>query len=100
MMGAENRHYSYAKALRKQRITIQCYGNSIEHPYYNSLHRFSKNKIHCSCCICSNKTRNKGKRKHLARSYRPVLNYPVSDRKRLVSMDADLRELFTEEAAQ
>ena len=94
MMSAENRYYSWHKALRKQRITQQGHGYTPENPLYDNLHQFSKNKVHCSCCICSEKSRNKGKRKHLAGPYKPALNYPISDKKRMASMEADRKEYF------
>ena len=36
------------KARRKQWIVKQCYGWD----YYDNLHQYSKNKIHCSCPLC------------------------------------------------
>ena len=57
-----NRDVSKRKALRKKRIAEEVYYNGKEYPYYNNLHQYSKNKIHCSCPLCSPKTRNKGRR--------------------------------------
>lgn len=39
---------------RKKRITLMhpCFR---EFPYYNFDGKFSKNKIHCSCCMCRGK---------------------------------------------
>ena len=36
------------KARRKQWIVKHCYGWD----YYDNLHQYSKNKIHCSCHLC------------------------------------------------
>lgn len=36
------------KARRKQWIVKHCYGWD----YYDNLHQYSKNKIHCSCPLC------------------------------------------------
>lgn len=61
MTGGENRRKSILKALRKRRIDRDIYGYlDREHGYYKNLHQYSKNKIHCSCPICSAKTRKDG----------------------------------------
>ena len=74
---AEKRHNDYKKAIRKRRIDKEtdCTG----HPYYDNLHQYSKNKIHCSCPICRAKTNNK----HRKSAYLPNTNYKISDRKKL-----------------
>lgn len=40
-----------AKALRKKRINKET-RDPDEKPWYNNLHQYSKNKIHCSCPLC------------------------------------------------
>lgn len=45
----------YTKAKRKQRIAKRIYG---ETGIYKNLHQYSKNKIHCSCPLCSAKYRD------------------------------------------
>ena len=82
---AYNRDVSKRKALRKKRITEEVYYDGKEHPYYNNLHQYSKNKIHCSCPMCSPKTRNKGRRNR--KNYQRALNYKASELKRQISMD-------------
>lgn len=82
---AYNRDVSKRKALRKKRIAEEVYYNGKEWPYYNNLHQYSKNKIHCSCPICSPKTRNKGRRDR--KNYMRSLNYKASELKRQISMD-------------
>ena len=52
---AENRFNSRRKALRKRRIDRQTQGRT---PYYDNLHQYSKNKVHCSCPLCSRKSKN------------------------------------------
>lgn len=48
----------FREALRKQKIDSHrpCFagkdGVLRKHPWYNNLHQFSKNKIHCSCSMC------------------------------------------------
>lgn len=55
---AERRKRDAHAAIRKKRITEQVYHMS-DCPYYSNLHQFSKNKIHCSCWMCSNKSKPK-----------------------------------------
>ena len=62
---AYNRDVSKRKALRKRRITQEVYWDGKDHPYYDNLHQFSKNKIHCSCPMCSAKSKNKGRRREI-----------------------------------
>ena len=69
---AYNRDVSKRKALRKKRLAEEVYYNGKECPYYNNLHQYSKNKIHCSCPMCSPKTRNKGRRNR--KNYQRALN--------------------------
>lgn len=45
---AERRKNDYSKAIRKKNIAEHNYGFS----YYDNLHQYSKNKIHCSCPLC------------------------------------------------
>ena len=85
MSRAYNRDVSKRKALRKKRIAEEVYYNGKEYPYYNNLHQYSKNKIHCSCPMCSPKTRNKGRRDR--KNYQRALNYKASELKRQISMD-------------
>lgn len=84
---AYNRDVSRRKALRKRRIAEEVYYNGKEHPYYDNLHQYSKNKIHCSCPMCSPKTRNKGHRDR--KNYQRALNYKASELKRQISMDEE-----------
>ena len=87
---AYNRDVSKRKALRKKRLAEEVYYNGKEWPYYNNLHQYSKNKIHCSCPICSPKTRNKGRRDR--KNYMRSLNYKASELKRQISMDDEEHE--------
>lgn len=78
---AERRHNDFRKAIRKKNI----------HPdWYDNLHQYSKNKVHCSCYMCREKTNNKGfKHKHF---WFPATNWPMTDRKKLESMSEDYNE--------
>lgn len=86
---AYNRDVSKRKALRKRRIAKEIYHNwsNADWEYYDNLHQYSKNKIHCSCPMCSSKTRNKGKRRYRQGNYMKHINYKASDLKRQISMD-------------
>ena len=45
---AYNRDVSRRKALRKKRISDNFWPHASNYPYYDNLHQYSKNKIHCS----------------------------------------------------
>ena len=62
---AYNRQMSRRKALRKRRISEQFCGIDTEHPYYNNLHQYSKNKVHCSCPLCRLKSKDSPKHSDL-----------------------------------
>lgn len=88
---AFNRDVSYRKAIRKRRIARETYSwSSPNWEYYDNLHQYSKNKVHCSCPDCSTKTRNKGKRGK--GNYNRSLNYKRSDLIQQISMDQQMEE--------
>jgi hypothetical protein len=72
---AATRRKSKTKALRKQKLAKSCLGE-----YYvdRPLHSFDKGKIHCSCPLCSIKTRSG--------------NYTRQDSKRIAAMKDSLKE--------
>lgn len=80
------------KALRKQKINYywrSTYDGELWW-YYNNLHQYSKNKIHCSCGRCIAKTRNKNyKRRHIHGNYAPAVNYSICDKRKILSMTED-----------
>lgn len=75
---ADRRHTDFRKAKRKKNITKSWNDG---HDYYNNLHQYSKNKIHCSCPICSSKTRGKNVTKQGAGE-----NWSIKDQKRIEDM--------------
>ena len=94
---AWRRHKNFTKALRKRAIARKVYPSFVgEHEYYSNLHQYSKNKIHCSCPICSAKTRNKGRR-NLKGNYAPSINYKISELKRQIAMNESELEYRTGE---
>ena len=76
---AEKRHNDWKKAIRKRNITRTWRLNT---DYYDNLHQYSKNKIHCSCALCACKTKGK-KAKRLAGSAK---NWSVADERRIEEM--------------
>ena len=95
MMGAYNRDVSKRKALRKRRISSHYYWTRREgKDYYDNLHQYSKNKIHCSDPCCSVKTRNKGKRRYRKGAYHRAINYKRQDLLRMIEMDQDIDDTF------
>ena len=79
---AIKRHNDWRKAIRKRRITRH-WGWSTD--YYDNLHQYSKNKIHCSCALCRSKTNNK---KQLAtwRAMKGKKNWSIADRRKIEEM--------------
>lgn len=55
---AEKRHNDWKKAIRKRQIDRDTQGSSCyKQDMYDNLHQYSKNKVHCSCPLCSAKTK-------------------------------------------
>lgn len=73
---AEKRHNDWRKAIRKRKI-INAYGWD----YYDNLHQYSKNKIHCSCPFCRAKT---AKRKN---PWGGGKNWSINDERRIEEME-------------
>lgn len=87
---AERRKRNWSKAIRKRRITKEIYPSISEDSkeYYDNLHQYSKNKIHCSCGFCSAKTRNKSEsRRKIPHNYAPKYNPSIRDKKSLERLD-------------
>lgn len=84
---AERRHNDWTKARRKRRITKQVYWSFHDDgwEYYDNLHQYSKNKIHCSCPLCTSKMRN---RKRYGKVYSPS----IGDLKKLEKIKYELDE--------
>lgn len=80
---AERRHNNVNKAIRKHKIVTEIYNFE---GWYDNLHQYSKNKIHCSCYLCSCKTRDKKKK------YAPT----NKERRRIDEMEYEIREIIGE----
>lgn len=103
---AWRRYKNYTKAKRKRSIDMfsNYWAKKVNDPFtfwldgyrcgwYDNLHQYSKNKIHCSCPMCSAKTRNKGKRRQF---YVPSINYGMMDKRRQMAMDEDIKNFENE----
>ncbi len=86
---AERRHNDWKKAIRKRNICLDSWDHS---DWYDNLHQYSKNKIHCSCCLCGSKTKNKGKRRQLPYNYMPSYNPTIPMQRRIDEMNYELWE--------
>lgn len=75
---AERRKNDFNKAVRKKDIAEHNYGFA----YYDNLHQYSKNKVHCSCPLCAGKTDNNSKH-----------GVTHSDRLKIDSMNSKLAEI-------
>ena len=76
---AERRKNDYCKAIRKKDIAEHNHGFA----RYDNNHQYSKNKVHCSCPLCSAKTNKYGN----------TPNYKHSDELKISSMNAKLAEI-------
>ena len=77
---AERRHNDWVKSHRKVEIIKNIYNDE---SWYDAVfagkeHRLSKEKVHCSCPICSAKTNRNG--------------YKISDLKKLEALQSSLDE--------
>jgi hypothetical protein len=88
MTGGENRRKSILKALRKRRIDKDIYTyHGRNYGYYDNLHQYSKNKIHCSCPMCSSKTNTKGRHFPRFKRFMPGADYKISDVRKIQKLE-------------
>ena len=81
---AYSRSKDWSKAIRKREIDRNTKSSSLVYDYYDNLHQYSKNKIHCSCPMCNAKTNNKGKHRNWVPGSK---NWKISDRKKIESLE-------------
>lgn len=72
------RKASMHKAVRKRKISKEAYGFE----WYDNLHQYADNKIHCSCPMCSAKTNPKKK-------FFGGSNLTMADKKKMASLYSD-----------
>lgn len=82
----ERRKTSIFKAIRKRKIDTAS-GYSAR---YNNLHQYSKNKVHCSCPLCRNKSKD---RDAMGKKFCPT----VADIRKLNRLDDSYQEDFLRE---
>lgn len=87
---AEKRHNDWKKAIRKRRIVKDVYCWKDE--WYDNLHQYSKNKVHCSCGMCARyrKTNNRGRKRKIHGNYAKSKNWSVTDERRIEEMEDQL----------
>ena len=83
---AQKRHNDVTKALRKRRIA-HSYSLFAFTGWYNNLHQYSKNKIHCSCPMCTQKTNNRGRHKYYGKGSK---NWKHSDLVKINRLESQL----------
>lgn len=104
---AWRRKKDFSKAIRKRKLDLNCtwwsevpadpMNFNVAGGFYKNLHSYSKNKIHCSCPMCSAKTKNKGNRRNLHGNYSPSINYKPSDKKKIDSMNYKINDYYNME---
>ena len=77
---AYTRAKTWTKAIRKYHMAPH---------YYDNLHQFADNKIHCSCPLCASKTNNKNRK---TRGHEPSKNWSITDKKKLEDMKNQINE--------
>ena len=80
--------------LRRERAKHIKRRKRISHHYWYVEHDgyLDKGKIHCSCPICSAKTRNKGRTRLRRGNYAPSYNWKHSDLLKIQGMEYELNE--------
>lgn len=87
---ALKRHNDWKKAIRKKNICEQVYG--IE--YYNNLHQYSKNKVHCSCPLCAAKTGDAHNNRKITGTHQRYgkKNWKIGDKRKIQILNDKLKE--------
>ena len=81
----QTRENTWKHALRKRRIAREV----LKWDYYNNLHQYSKNKIHCSCPLCRGKNWSYGENS--------IKQNLITDQKKIEKMRQQLDEINEEE---
>lgn len=86
---AERRRNNIIKSLRKQKLCQEIYHLN----WYDNLHEYSKNKIHCSCPMCAAKTNGK----KIKYGWQPKFNPTIKDLKQIEKLNYNFNEYLKEE---
>ena len=92
-----NRTRDYYRKMRAKHIRrTKIIGLKTYHWKWEYAHdgMYAKGKVHCSCPMCSPKTRNKGSRRYKAGNYDKALNYKHSDMQDIISMDQQIKDFL------
>lgn len=76
-----SRKMDWKHAKRKRSIVRNIMGGD----WYDNLHQYSKNKIHCSCCMCN-------PRKSWGGSPNSMSSNKISDQRKLQAMREEVEE--------
>ena len=79
------RKIDFAHAIRKKHHEFAGI-NYDASPWYDNLHQYSKNKIHCSCWMCNRR------KSSISAGDNCVKHYSISDQKKFESYNQELRE--------
>jgi hypothetical protein len=79
----QRRKKNYIKARRKKKLCQSIWGDGDTWFKYDG--QYIKGKIHCSCPLCSQKTKNNG-------YFGKTIEYKPSDKKKVDSMDLQVTE--------
>ena len=85
-----NRDRSYYRKMRAKHIHRKKKLGRCFKLKYDGM--YSKNKIHCSCPICTRKTNNKGKNRLKHGNYYPSKDWKHSDLQKIQKMDDEIKE--------
>lgn len=86
------RDQDYRHAIRRRNLD-RALSSYLFGDWYNNLHQYSKNKIHCSCGLCSCKTNGSRARRHGVKTMEPAENWSMKDKKRIDEMEEQVEEL-------
>lgn len=85
-----NRDRSYYRKMRAKHIHRKKKLGRCFKLKYDGM--YSKNKIHCSCPMCTRKTNNKGKNRLKHGNYYPSKDWKHSDLQKIQKMDDEIKE--------
>ena len=77
-----SRKMDWKHAKRKRNIVKNIMGGD----FYDNLHQYSKNKIHCSCCMCN-------PRKSWGCGANSISCNSIADQRKLQAMRRDMEEI-------